>query len=127
MSWNIARTLPAIGLTALLASVCPAQSLRDCADARRILIGAAVRPQLFSESLYTLGREFNMVEPEDAMKWWVLRPGPASFDFTQADLVVAFAESHRMKVRGHTLVWGWSNPTWLNIDSFTAEELNALL
>ena len=63
MSWNIARTLPAIGLTALLASVCPAQSLRDCADARRILIGAAVRPQLFSESLYayTLGREFNMV------------------------------------------------------------------
>ena len=24
-------------------------------------------------------------------------------------------------------MWGWSNPTWLNIDSFTAEQLNALL
>jgi len=129
MSWNIARTLPAIGLTALLASVCPAQTLRDCADARGVLIGAAARPQMFSERLYsyTLAREFNLVEPEDAMKWWVLRPGPATFDFTQADLVVDFAQTHRMKVRRHTLVWGWSNPTWLNIDSFTSEQLNKLL
>ena len=107
----------------------PAQSLRDCADARGILIGAAARPQLFSERLYayTLARDFNLVEPEDAMKWWVLRPRPEAFDFTQADLVVDFAQAHRMKVRGHTLVWGWSNPSWLNIDSLNAEQLNALL
>ena len=84
----------------------PAQSLRDCADARGILIGAAARPQLFSERLYayTLARDFNLVEPEDAMKWWVLRPRPEAFDFTQAGLVVDFAQTHRMKVRGHTLV-----------------------
>jgi endo-1,4-beta-xylanase len=88
------------------------QSFLEKANALGVSIGTAVRPSLCSEKLYsfTLAREFNMVEPEDAMKWWVLRPDRSNFDFTQADRVVAFAETHRMKVRGHTLVWGWSNP-----------------
>jgi endo-1,4-beta-xylanase len=129
MSWNIASQMLGIGMASLIVSLCPAQTLGDCADARGILIGAATRPQMFSERLYsyTLAREFNLIEPEDAMKWWVLRPNAATFDFTQADLVVDFARTHRMKVRGHTLVWGWSNPTWLNLDSFKAVQLNALL
>jgi len=129
MSWNLANKMLGISLASLIASQCPAQSLRDCADARGILTGVAARPQMFSERLYsyTPAHEFNLLEPDDAMKWWVLRPSPATFDFTQADLVVAFAQTHRMKVRGHTLVWGWSNPTWLNIDSFTVEQLNTVL
>ena len=129
MSPNIARVLLAFGMASLFAPLCHAQPLRDCADSRGVLIGTAVRPQMFSERVYsyTLAREFNMVEPEDAMKWWALRPSPATFDFTQADIVTDFAGAHRMKVRGHTLVWGWSNPSWLNIDSFNAEQLNALL
>jgi endo-1,4-beta-xylanase len=62
---------------------------------------------MFPEEAYsaTLGREFNMVEAEDAMKWCVLRPDQSTFDFTQGDRVVGFAYTHRMKVRGHTLVW----------------------
>jgi endo-1,4-beta-xylanase len=106
-----------------------AQNLRDHADTLGVSIGAAVRPSLFPEQLYslTLAREFNMVEPEDAMKWWVLRPDRFTFDFTQADHVVGFAETHRMKVRGHTLVWGWSNPAWLTDGSFTSEQLHDLL
>lgn len=99
---------------ALLASAsmamvpCPAQSLREQADSLGFNMGAAVRPSLFSEKAYsaTLAREFNMVEGEDAMKWWVIRPDQKTFDFTQGDQVVAFADTHRMKVRGHTLVWG---------------------
>ena len=126
---NLAHKMLGIGLVSLIVPLSQAQSLRDCAEARGILIGAAARPQMFSERLYsyTLAREFNLVEPEDAMKWWVLRPGPQNFDFTQADLVVDFAQMHHMKVRGHTLLWGWSNPTWLNKDSFAAGQLNALL
>lgn len=86
---------------------CPAQSLREQADSLGLNMGAAVRPSLFSEKAYsaTLAREFNMVEAEDAMKWWVIRPDQKTFDFTQGDQVVAFADTHRMKVRGHTLVW----------------------
>ena len=48
-----------------------------------MLIGAAVRPAQLSEPAYaaTLAREFNMLEPEDALKWEILRPDPDSFDF----------------------------------------------
>ena len=113
----------------LLSSLAAAQSLRELADRAGILIGSAVRPAQFSESAYaaTLSREFNMVEPEDAMKWWVIRHDPTTFDFTQGDQVVNFARTHGMKVRGHTLVWGWSNPPWLIERHFTPEELSALL
>jgi endo-1,4-beta-xylanase len=88
-----------------------------------------VRPPLFLEAPYaaTLASEFNMLEPEDAMKWWVIRPDRSTFDFTQADQVLAFAETHGMTVRGHTLVWGWSNPPWLTNQHFTPEELSQLL
>jgi endo-1,4-beta-xylanase len=60
-----------------------------------------------------------MVEAEDAMKWWVLRPDRAAFDFRQGDEVVRFAEAHQMKVRGHCLVWGRDNPDWLTHGHYT--------
>jgi endo-1,4-beta-xylanase len=108
---------------------CAAQWLRERADSLGFNMGAAVRPSLFSERTYAarLAREFNMVEAEDAMKWWVIRPDQKTFDFTQGDQVVAFADPHRMKVRGHTLVWGWTNPPWLMNQAFPAEQLSELL
>lgn len=116
-------------LCAGLTASCLAQSLRERADPLGFLVGTAVRPYALSDQQYsaTLGREFNMIEAEDAMKWWVLRPDQSTFDFTQADRIVGFAETHRMKVRGHTLVWGWTNPAWLTSQAFTAEQLAQLL
>ena len=92
-----------------------APSLREEASQAGILVGSAVRPDQLSEQNYasTLMREFNMVEAEDAMKWWVIRPDRETFDFRQADRIVDFAQAHGMKVRGHTLVWGRSNPSWV--------------
>jgi endo-1,4-beta-xylanase len=68
-----------------------------------------------------------MVEPEDAMKWWVLRPDATTFDFRQGDEVVRFAQSHQMKIRGHCLVWGRYNPDWLTQGHFTTQQLSQLL
>ena len=70
-----------------MTSVCAAQSLRQDAENDGLLIGAAVRPSLFSETAYasTLAREFSMVEPEDAMKWRALRPDAKTYDFRQGD------------------------------------------
>ena len=80
--------------------------LRPAADRVHLLVGTAVRPSLFSEAAYsaTLSREFNMVEAEDEMKWWVVRRNEGTFDFRKGDEVVRFAQAHRMKVRGHCLV-----------------------
>ena len=105
------------------------QTIREAALARNILVGAAVRPSLFSEAAYsaTLGREFNMVEPEDAMKWWTVRHTVGAFDFRDGDQVVQFALAHRMKVRGHCLVWDHNNPDWLAQGHFTPTQLSQLL
>ena len=105
------------------------ESLRQAADQCQILIGAAVRPAQLAEPNYatTLAREFNMVEPEDALKWEVLRPDPQSFDFSQADQIVDFAARHNMKVRGHTLVWHRQIPAWLVANHYSTEELSRLL
>ena len=113
----------------VITSFCCAQSLREEADNAGLLIGTAVRPSQLTESAYasTLAREFNMVEAEDAMKWWVLRPDKNTYDFHQADELVRFAQSHQMKVRGHCLVWGRDNPHWITQDEFNARQLSRLL
>jgi endo-1,4-beta-xylanase len=104
-------------------------SLREAASRSGILIGAAVRPAHLSEPAYaaTLAREFNMLEPEDSLKWEVLRPTSQAFDFSQADQIVDFAIRHNMKVRGHTLVWHRQNPAWLENGHFSSEQLSKLL
>jgi len=105
------------------------QTLRQAAQGTGILIGTAVRPAQFSEAAYTstLAREFNMVEPEDALKWDTIHPEPESFDFAQGDLVIDFAIRHNMKVRGHTLVWHKQNPKWLTRGKYSPEQLAQIL
>jgi endo-1,4-beta-xylanase len=51
--------------------------------------------------------------PENAMKWSRVQPAPARYTFEDADEIVAFAEKHKIKVRGHNLVWHNSMPDWL--------------
>jgi endo-1,4-beta-xylanase len=112
-----------------LAAAVPERSLRQMAIGSGILVGAAVRPGQLSEPAYaaTLAREFNMLEPEDALKWEVVHPAPQTFDFSQADQIVDFANRHGMKVRGHTLVWHRQNPKWLTDGKFTSTELAEIL
>jgi len=108
---------------------CLAQSLRDYADRIGVLIGTAVNPSKLTEAAYasTLAREFNMVEPENGMKWGAIRPNQKTFNFKPGDQVVTFAQAHRMKVRGHCLVWQKYNPAWLMNGHFTSEQLSDLL
>jgi endo-1,4-beta-xylanase len=106
-----------------------AQSLRERADRSGVLVGTAVDPARFSEDAYvaTLSREFNMLQAENVMKWGTIRPAQATFDFGPGDRVVAFARAHRMKVRGHTLLWSEYNPAWLAKGGFTPVQLKYML
>ncbi len=118
------KSTVALALLAISSSL-SAQTLREEAQAAGVLIGTAVRPERLSEPAYaiTLAREYNLVEPEDAMKWWVLRPIRNAFDFRQGDAIIHFAQAHGMKVRGHCLLWGRSNPDWLTQGNFTPTQL----
>jgi endo-1,4-beta-xylanase len=109
--------------------VTPSLTLRQAAEQAHVLVGTAVRPSLFSEAAYsaTLAREFNMIEAEDVMKWWVVRRNEGTFDFRAGDEVVRFAQARDMKVRGHCLVWDRDNPEWLVHGNFTPAQLSRLL
>jgi endo-1,4-beta-xylanase len=115
--------------TLLLAIPLSGQSLRSLADARGIKIGAAVAPSHFSEPAYaaTLAREFNQVEPENAMKFGPIHPGPKSYNFDPADAIVEFAQARKMAVRGHTLVWHNQVAAWVKSGNYTPEQLSAIL
>jgi endo-1,4-beta-xylanase len=121
--------LEAAILCLLLAPIACAQSLREMAEKAGILLGTAVRAPQLSEPVYaaTLARKYNMVQPEDAMKWWVLHPDAGIFDFRQGDEIVVFALAHNMKVRGHCLLWGRANPAWLSQGTYTPGQLLQLL
>lgn len=114
-----------------VAAVCilSAQSLRSLADERGIHFGAAVAPSHFSETAYAsvLAREFNQVEPENAMKFGPIHPAPDTYNFAPADAIVAFAQAHGMAVRGHTLVWHNQRPAWLTGGTFTPDQLFSIL
>ena len=108
----------------------PPPSLRCLAQARGISIGAAVGfPYLRDEPVFaeTLGREFSMLTPENAMKFGLVHPDRDRYDFAGADFIVDFAEAHGMQVRGHTLVWHFQLPSWLTDRTWTRDELIDIL
>src|SRR5580693_488503 len=109
--------------------IAPPGTLRQAADEAHVLVSAAVRPSMLSEAAYsaTLAREYNMVEPEDAMKWWTVRHEAGEFNFREGDAIVRFAQVHGMKVRGHCLVWDHDNPEWLVHGHFTPAEMSRML
>jgi endo-1,4-beta-xylanase len=122
--------LAAIGLlTAAPAALAThGDGLRDVA--RRPLIGTAVdMSALANDPTYeaAIGREFNIVTPENVMKWETVEPQQGVTDFSQGDALVRFARANDQAVRGHTLVWHNQLPAWLTSGTFTNEQLEAIL
>jgi endo-1,4-beta-xylanase len=78
--------------------------------------GAAVANFKLGEAQYTtiLDREFNMVTPENEMKWDTIESSRNNFNFGPADAIVNHARSHNQRLRGHTLVWHSQLPGWVN-------------
>ena len=113
-----------------LSAVAAAAPLRDSASARGLYIGAAASMgPLRNEPIYaeTLRREFNMVVAENAFKMDALRPSATTYNFTDADALMAFAETNGMAVRGHTLVWHSQLPGWLTSGNFTRDQTIAIM
>lgn len=108
----------------------PEAALRHLATAQGKHIGAAVAPgPLTGEKPYhsTLAREFNEVTPENALKWAEVEPQRGKYDWSAADRIIEFAQRHRQRVRGHTLVWHSQNPSWLANGDFAPDELRGIL
>ncbi len=92
-----------------------AGSLKAHALPKGRFAGAAVNMGLLATSepyARTIAEQYNVVVAENAMKWGPLRPAPDAFRFEEADRFMAFAELHKMAVRGHNLCWHEQLPGW---------------
>lgn len=102
--------------------------LRDIASARQLVYGAAIPwEEMTGNPRYAevVARQCAILVPEIELQWKILRPSPEEFDFRRADLLYAFATSHRMLFRGHTLIWERALPNWFmsTVDARNAESV----
>ncbi|WP_336116450.1 non-reducing end alpha-L-arabinofuranosidase family hydrolase [Streptomyces sp. PTD9-10] len=77
--------------------------------------GTAVSSGRLGDATYStiLDREFNMITPENEMKWDTTEPSRGNFNFGPADSIVGHAAAHGRRMRGHTLVWHSQLPGWV--------------
>ena len=128
---GVSRSVLALAL--LLVAGCDASgendpaedTLRALARARGIEVGAAVGSGLLSEGRYreVLAREFSMLTAENAMKFGPMHPLQDTYNFTEPDAMITFAEANDMKVRGHLLLWHAQNPSWLEDRNWSREQM----
>lgn len=108
----------------------PDTTLRGVSEGMNLYIGAAVGTDLqLTDPRYArvLAREFSMVAPENAMKPGPLRPNAQTYAWSDADQLVEFAVANGQAVRGHTLVWHESIPSWMQTANWSNEQVEAML
>ncbi|MEV6006928.1 endo-1,4-beta-xylanase [Streptomyces sp. NPDC051976] len=78
--------------------------------------GTAVAAGKLGDATYStiLDRDFNMITPENEMKWDTTEPSRGNFNFGPADQIVSHATGHGQRMRGHTLVWHSQLPGWVS-------------
>jgi endo-1,4-beta-xylanase len=66
-----------------------------------------------------VNRHFSQITAENIMKPVHLQPGEGTFFFDHADALVAYAVKHDKTIHGHTLIWHYGLPNWMN--NFTGD------
>lgn len=59
-------------------------------------------------------KQFNFASVEWEMKWAHVEAQQGVYTYALADSVVAYIEKHKMRQRGHCLVWHEEVPAWVN-------------
>jgi endo-1,4-beta-xylanase len=109
--------------------------LRTLAAARspRVGIGAAAGG-LFNSSdaasasfMKVLAQEFDVLTPENELKFSSLRPARGTFNYARPDSMVAWAKANNMRVRGHTLAWHSQLSGWLTNGGYSSTDAALIL
>ncbi|MCW3463483.1 endo-1,4-beta-xylanase [Chitinophaga nivalis] len=93
---------------------------------RHLYIGAALTAHpLLTDSLYarTAAAQYNIITPENDMKFQFIHPQRHLYAFAEADAVVDFAHRNKIDVQGHTLAWHEAIPAWVHELENNPEEI----
>jgi len=105
----------------------PGKGLKDYYKAY-FPMGAAIRPQsVAGPEAELILKHFESVTAENAMKMGPIHPKEDEFFWADADAIVNFAQTNKLKVRGHTLCWHNQTPNWLFKDAQGGEVTKEVL
>lgn len=116
-----------------LHAVTPSGSrLRTLADQNDLWFGSAINEYGFwtpdsAAYLDLLGAEAGIFTPEGSMKFAGVQPAQNVFDYEDGDRVVNYAIGKNAAVHGHTLLWYYGNPSWLENGTWTAATLTGVM
>jgi endo-1,4-beta-xylanase len=77
------------------------------------LVGVAVGARSIRTDSALIVKEFNSVTAENDMKVGVIHPEENRWNWKNADDIVAFAERHKINIRGHNLLWHTQSAEWM--------------
>ena len=77
------------------------------------LVGVAVGSRSIRTDSALIIKEFNSVTAENDMKVGIIHPTEGTYNWKNADDIVAFAERHKINIRGHNLLWHTQNAEWM--------------
>ena len=116
LGWLSGLSAAFVVAVSVSAAPSPVPALKDVFK-NDFYIGAALNESQFYETDQTeaalVKTHFSSISPENDLKWEQIHPTPGHFDFTDADRYVAFGESNKMFIIGHTLVWHSQTPAWV--------------
>jgi endo-1,4-beta-xylanase len=58
-------------------------------------------------------REFNSITSENVFKPAHIHPSPENYNLELGDALAGFCEFHKLRLHGHTLIWGEELPLWI--------------
>ena len=117
-------TLPSMTHAANKNATSGAQGAKTLKDAYKdyFKIGAAITPEVDlsdPNEVQHLKTQFNSLTSKQAMQPFWIEPRENSFRWTEADMMVDFAQQNNMAVRGHCLVYALQGhePKWFYTDN----------
>jgi len=124
-------------LLTVLSAVFPANaadgfSLGDSIEPTGRYIGTAIRYyalETVDDQVYqqVAAEEFNMIVSESMWKFGSVHPSQNNYDFSKADAFYNYGIENGLAIRGHTLIWHESLPSWIYNRSWTRQELLAVM
>lgn len=93
------------------------QTLRDLAAQKGLVYGCATTQDALSKDpqfANLVAQQCDLLVPENALNWKYVEPRQGEFNFRLGDWMLNFAQSHKMKFGGGTLVWHQGLPAWFS-------------
>ncbi|MBN1617069.1 MAG: endo-1,4-beta-xylanase [Spirochaetales bacterium] len=112
----------------ILCSACGPATTRTLANKQKMDFGVAIKAGDIFDPVRSkiIIDNFNLIVPEDSMKWANIRPKKDFWNWSDMDAMVAFAQKNKMKIKGHTFLWHDQNAPYVG-SLKTREEAIALL